>query len=43
VTTEPTLLFLHGVGDGDKDDNWKGTLSASLEKLGYPALNTHMP
>jgi len=38
VTTEPTLLFLHGVGDGDKDDNWKSTLSASLEKLGYPAL-----
>nr|WP_254281380.1 lipase family protein [Frigoribacterium sp. VKM Ac-2836] len=29
---------MHGVGNGDKDDNWRGILSASLVELGYPAL-----
>ncbi|MBD8141195.1 alpha/beta hydrolase [Frigoribacterium sp. CFBP 13605] len=38
MTTAPILLFLHGVGKGDKDDNWRVTLSKTLEQLGYPAL-----
>nr|WP_228506166.1 alpha/beta hydrolase [Frigoribacterium sp. VKM Ac-2530] len=38
VPTEPTLLFLHGVGPSDREDTWRGFLSSSLQKLGYPAL-----
>ena len=40
LSNEPILLFLHGVGDGDKDDYWKARLSEALVRLGYPALNT---
>lgn len=39
MSDEPTLLFLHGVGDGDQADGWKATLSASLTRLGYPPLD----
>lgn len=35
---EPILLFLHGVGEGDHEDNWKASLSSSLSRLGYPDL-----
>lgn len=35
----PTLLFLHGVGDGDQADDWKAELSASLTRLGHPTLD----
>jgi pimeloyl-ACP methyl ester carboxylesterase len=40
TTPEPTLLFLHGVGDGDQDDTWKAQLSDTLSRLGYPDLNS---
>lgn len=40
LSNEPILLFLHGVGDGDKDDYWKARLSEALVRLGFPALNT---
>jgi len=40
VTTETTLVFLHGVGNGDQDDKWRTTLSASLIRLGYPGLES---
>ncbi|PTT66876.1 alpha/beta hydrolase [Arthrobacter sp. HMWF013] len=40
MSNEPILLFLHGVGDGDQDDNWKARLTATLVRLGYPELNT---
>lgn len=40
MSNEPILLFLHGVGDGDKDDYWKARLSEAVVRLGYPALNT---
>lgn len=40
VTTDTTLVFLHGVGDGDHDDNWKTTLSSALVRLGYPGLES---
>ena len=39
MTIEPILLFLHGVGDGDQNDNWKLALSESLTVLGYPGLD----
>ena len=38
VPTEPILLFLHGVGPGDREDTWRAHLSKSLGELGYPAL-----
>ncbi|MHA3723901.1 hypothetical protein ACXR2T_08490 [Leucobacter sp. HY1910] len=34
----PTLVFLHGVGDGDLDNTWRTRLDASLEHAGYPSL-----
>ncbi|TCK63143.1 hypothetical protein [Curtobacterium sp. PhB136] len=34
-----TLLFLHGVGDGDRDDLWRLTLEGSLRALRYPSLD----
>ena len=40
MTTAPTLVFLHGVGDGDQDDKWKATLSESLVRLEYPGLES---
>lgn len=33
-----SLLFLHGVGDGDPDDVWSETLDSSLRDVGYPGL-----
>ncbi|MBX3079467.1 MAG: hypothetical protein KF692_09595 [Cryobacterium sp.] len=38
MSNKPTLLFLHGVGDGDKDDNWKIPFTEALAQLGYPDL-----
>lgn len=38
LTNDPTLLFLHGVGPGDREELWKARLSESLERLGYPPL-----
>ncbi|WP_258069043.1 hypothetical protein [Rathayibacter sp. AY1F8] len=40
VSTDPTLLFLHGVGAGDPDDHWKGTLDTALRGVGYPGLGS---
>lgn len=34
----PTLLYLHGVGDGDPDDGWREALEAALVDLGYDGL-----
>lgn len=39
LSNEPILLFLHGVGDGDQDDNWKLSCSEALTHLGYPDLD----
>jgi pimeloyl-ACP methyl ester carboxylesterase len=39
VSDKLTLLFLHGVGDGDRDDLWRVTLEGSLRALGYPSLD----
>lgn len=36
---EPILLFLHGVGDGDQDDDWRARLTEALAGLGYPDLD----
>jgi len=33
-----TLLFLHGIGDGDPDDKWLSVLERSLTRLGYPGV-----
>lgn len=38
ITMTPTLLYLHGVGKGDRDENWKVALSEGLESVGYPDL-----
>lgn len=38
MSQEPTLLFLHGVGDGNKDGAWLTGLSAALGRLGYPGV-----
>jgi len=38
VPETPTLLMLHGVGAGDPDHSWQGTLNRSLLALGYPGL-----
>ncbi|KQV08145.1 alpha/beta fold hydrolase [Leifsonia sp. Root112D2] len=40
MSNEPILLFLHGVGDGDQDDNWKIHFAEALTRLGYPDLDT---
>lgn len=39
MTQVPTLLFLHGVGDGDQENGWRGALDASLVSVGYPDLS----
>lgn len=36
----PTLLFLHGVGSGDREDEWAQVLNQSLASVGYPPLDT---
>ncbi|MFL4476759.1 hypothetical protein ACIPUB_00600 [Paeniglutamicibacter sp. ORCA_105] len=38
MSNEATLLFLHGVGDGDPEDTWMNRLTKSLIPLGYPGL-----
>lgn len=39
LSNEPILLFLHGVGTGDRDDLWKARLSETLSGIGYPSLD----
>lgn len=39
MSQEPFLLFLHGVGDGNRDGAWLTGLSAALSRLGYPDVN----
>ncbi|WP_374009884.1 hypothetical protein [Leifsonia sp. LS-T14] len=38
MSQEPILLFLHGVGDGDRAGVWKTRLNETLLRLGYPGL-----
>lgn len=38
MSEKPILLFLHGVGKGDRDGSWERALDASLKQLGYPGL-----
>ncbi len=40
MSNEPILLFLHGVGDGNQDGEWKVGLTKALLGLGYPDLDT---
>lgn len=40
LSNEPTLLFLHGVGDGNLDGSWKSGLTKELIRLGYPDPDT---
>jgi pimeloyl-ACP methyl ester carboxylesterase len=40
LSSDTTLLFLHGVGNGDHDDRWKAQLDETLEALGYPGLDS---
>lgn len=39
MSQEPFLLFLHGVGDGNRDGAWLTGLNAALSRLGYPDVN----
>lgn len=39
MSNEPVLLFLHGVGDGNRDGAWLTGLSAALGRLGYPHVD----
>jgi hypothetical protein len=39
MSQEPFLLFLHGVGDGNRDGAWLTGLSAALKRLGYPDVD----
>lgn len=38
MPNKPILLFLHGVGTGDRDNLWKSRLSTTLAEVGYPDL-----
>ncbi|AWB87651.1 hypothetical protein [Mycetocola zhujimingii] len=40
MSNDPILLFLHGVGEGDKDDRWMVRLQDTLDRLGYPDLTS---
>jgi pimeloyl-ACP methyl ester carboxylesterase len=40
LSNEPILLFLHGVGDGDQNDNWRSSTAATLTRLGYPDMES---
>ncbi|MDR6437051.1 pimeloyl-ACP methyl ester carboxylesterase [Paenarthrobacter nicotinovorans] len=40
MSNESILLFLHGVGSGDQEDHWMVGLTQSLERLGYPNLES---
>lgn len=33
------LLFLHGIGDGDPNNQWRNQLVTTLQQLGYPNLD----
>jgi pimeloyl-ACP methyl ester carboxylesterase len=39
MSDQPTLLFLHGVGAGDREDEWADVLNQSLTNAGYPQLD----
>ncbi len=39
MSSEPILLFLHGVGDGDPGDRWKLRIAETLSGLGYSGLD----
>ena len=39
MSKKPKLLFLHGVGDGDPDDEWRASLSLALGRVGYADLS----
>lgn len=39
MSNAPVLLFLHGVGDGNRDGAWLTGLSAALARLGYPQVD----
>lgn len=40
MSQQPFLLFLHGVGDGNKDAAWLAGLTTALSRLGYPAIES---
>lgn len=39
MSDRPTLLFLHGVGDGDPEDLWLTHLDEALKAIGYPGMS----
>lgn len=39
MSSTPTLLFLHGVGGGDRDEQWRAALERSLQLIGYDDLS----
>ncbi|MDX2378157.1 MAG: hypothetical protein QNM02_00175 [Acidimicrobiia bacterium] len=39
MSNAPILLFLHGVGGGDLDDEWRHALEPALTGIGYPDLS----
>ncbi|GAA4301214.1 GPI inositol-deacylase [Klenkia terrae] len=39
VVVVPTVVFLHGVGDGDPSAGWFGHMNAGLEAVGYDAVD----
>lgn len=38
MSTRPTLVFLHGVGGGDRDEHWRAALEQALQLAGYDDL-----
>ncbi len=38
MPSKPTLLFLHGVGGGDRDAHWRDALEQALRQIGYDGL-----
>lgn len=42
MSVETFLLFLHGVGDGNKDGAWLTGLGGALSRLGYPDLDSRV-
>lgn len=39
MVEHPILLFLHGVGEGDLENTWRGRLSETLTTVGFPGLD----
>lgn len=39
-TNAPTIVFLHGVGEGDPHQKWYGALDRGLRDVGYPGLES---